>query len=174
VVHGIVQSHDGVIRVSSQRGEGTSFHLYFPAVGAETGETSRTTRSLRQGAGERILYLDDEKPLVDLAVKMLQRLAYEADGYTHPDKALEALKAKPAPYQLIITDLHMPGISGIEFIQAVRKLHPAIPIILSSGHLTDDVAAKVRNMGVTRLLHKPNTMDDFSDSLHELLHKKQP
>ncbi|MBK8001634.1 MAG: PAS domain S-box protein [Verrucomicrobia bacterium] len=174
VVHGIVQSHDGVIRVSSQRGQGTSFHLYFPAAGAESVESTPTKRSLRKGLGERILYLDDEKPLVDLAVKMLRRLAYDADGYTHPDAALEAFKSNPAFYQLIITDLHMPGLSGIEFIQAVRKLHPTVPIILSSGHLTDDIVTRVRNMGVTRVLHKPNTMDDFSDSLHELLHKLQP
>lgn len=174
VVHGIVQSHDGVIRVTSQRGEGTSFHFYFPAVRAETEGTALTKRSIRPGSGERILYLDDEKPLVDLAVKMLRRLAYAADGYTHPDAALNAFKADPALYRLIITDLHMPGISGIEFIQSIRKLHPTIPIVLSSGHLTDDVASRVRDMGVTRYLHKPNSMEDFSDSLYELLHQRQP
>ncbi|MBL9169520.1 MAG: PAS domain S-box protein [Verrucomicrobiales bacterium] len=174
VVHGIVKSHDGVIRVFSQPGQGTAFHLYFPGVGAESGGPALAARSLRRGAGERILYLDDEQPLVDLAVKMLHRLGYEADGYTDPGTALRAFKANPEFYQLVITDLHMPGISGIEFIQAIRKLHPTIPIMLSSGHLTDDVVARVHNLGVTRLLHKPNTLDDFSGCLHELLHQRQP
>jgi PAS domain S-box-containing protein len=174
VVHGIVKSHDGVIRVSSEPGQGTAFHLYFPGVGGESAEPALSARSLRKGAGERILYLDDEEPLVNLAVKMLHRLSYEADGYTDSGTALRTFKANPGFYQLVITDLHMPGISGIEFIQAIRKLHPTIPIILSSGHLTDDVAARVRDLGVTRLLHKPNALDDFSESLDSLLHQKQP
>ena len=174
VVHGIVQSHDGVIRVSSQPGQGTTFDLYFPAVVEETSLFAPNPRPLRKGSGERILYLDDEKLLVDAAVKMLRRLAYEADGYTHPDAALEAFKSNLDRYQLIITDLHMPGFSGIEFIRAIRNLHPSIPIILSSGHLTDNIVARVRDLGVTRFLHKPNTVDDFSDSLYALLPQKQP
>lgn len=174
VVHGIVQAHDGVIRVSSQRGQGTAFQLYFPAVGAEIEVAAPEARPLRQGSGERILYLDDEKPLVDLAVKMLQRLSYQVDGFTDPSVALKAFSANPSLYQLIISDLHMPGLSGAEFIQAVRKLHPTIPIMLSSGHLTDDVVARVKQLGVARLLHKPNTLVDLSDFLHELLHAKQP
>jgi PAS domain S-box-containing protein len=174
VVHGIVQSHDGIIRVFSQPGKGTEFHLYFPAIKAEVEGGSPEARALQRGAGQRILYVDDETALVDLAVRMLRRLAYEAEGHTRPAAALDALRTNPSRYQLIITDLHMPGLSGIEFIQNVRKIRPDIPVVLSSGFLTDEAAARARSLGVARLLHKPNTLEDLSHSIHELLGPKQP
>jgi CheY-like chemotaxis protein len=169
VVLGIVQSHDGVIRVSSQLGMGTAFHLYFPTVAADTSEALPAVRTVQPGVGQRILYLDDEKPLVDASVQMLRRLSYTADGCTDPREALEILRKNPSRYHLIITDLHMPEVSGIEFIQSVRSFLPSLPIVLSSGHLTEEVAARARKLGVTKLLHKPNTLEDFGVSIHELL-----
>jgi len=166
-----MQAHEGAIRVSSQRGVGTTFHLYFPAVLSETDEAALATLTVHKGSGERILYLDDELPLVEAAVKMLRRLCYEVEGYTEPAAALKAVGDNPARYQLIITDLHMPGLSGIEFVQAIRAFHPDVPIVLSSGHLTEDIATRARKMGVTRLMHKPNTLEDFSNCLHDLLQR---
>lgn len=172
VVHGIMQSHDGVIRVTSQLGQGTSFQLYFPAALTEIDETRVPLRTLRKGSGERILYLDDEAALVDVAVKTLRRLDYEADGYTQADAALQAIHSNPEFYQLIITDLHMPKMSGIEFIRSVRKMNPGIPVILSSGHITESDLHQIRRMGVARIINKPNSIHDLIDSVHEGLHPK--
>jgi CheY-like chemotaxis protein len=148
---------------------GTAFHLYFPTVAADTSEALPAVRTVQPGVGQRILYLDDEKPLVDASVQMLRRLSYTADGCTDPREALEILRKNPSRYHLIITDLHMPEVSGIEFIQSVRSFLPSLPIVLSSGHLTEEVAARARKLGVTKLLHKPNTLEDFGVSIHELL-----
>ena len=174
VVHGIMQGHDGVIRVTSQPGQGTSFQLYFPAVEGEMETTDADWRNVRAGNGQRILYLDDESLLSSLGVRMLRRLGYQAEGFTNPLATLEMFTANPTRFDVVITDLHMPGMSGIDFARGIRRVSADIPIILSSGYLTEEVIEKARNAGITRLLQKPNTMQDFSESLGHVLPAKPP
>ena len=169
VVHGIMQSHDGVIDVVSKPGEGTTFRLYFPAVEAPQENQSQAPDKLRRGSGQRILYLDDESPLVELAVRMLRHLGYQAEGYTQPLNSLDAIRSDPRRYDLVITDLHMPGQSGLDFAQSVRKLRPEMPIMLSSGLVTEEIVKKAQAVGITRLLHKPNSMEEFSTSIGDYL-----
>ena len=174
VVHGITQAHDGAIRVTSEPGRGTTFQLYFPAIEAEVDVKSPDSQRLQTGTGQRILYLDDESLLSNLAVRMLQRLGYHAEAFSDAATALQMFCADPSRFDLIITDYHMPAMSGIEFAQGIRKARADIPIVLSSGYLTEDVIEKATRVGVTRLLHKPSTLHDFNGLLGELLNQKRP
>ncbi len=174
VVHGIVQSHDGVVGVSSRPGEGTTFQLYFPALQGEVEEPSPPAREILRGAGQRILYLDDEPPLVDMATRMLRRLGYEVEGFTSGERCLEALRANPRRYDLLITDLHMPGMDGLQLAQAARQARPDIRVLLSSGHLTDQVAARARAVNILQVLHKPVTLAELGAVLNESLSQRQP
>lgn len=172
VVHGIIQAHDGVIRVASQPGQGTSFQIYLPAVEDEAEPTNARRQEVSAGSGQRILYLDDELPLSTLGVRMLQRLGYQAEAFTDPIATLEMFQAEPGRFDVIITDLQMPGMSGIDFARRVRDFSSNIPIILSSGYLTEESVEIARNSGVTHFLQKPSTLQDFSDSLSKVLSSK--
>ena len=172
VVHGIMQAHDGAVRVTSHPRHKTIFQLFFPAIEAEAIPANEDTRQLRAGSGQRILYLDDESLLSNLAVRMLQRIGYRAEAFTDPTSTLQTFAADTSRFDLIITDLHMPVMSGIEFAQGIRKLGSEIPIVLCSGYLTEDIIEKARIAGITHLLHKPSTMQDFSESLSGLLDSK--
>ena len=174
MAHGITQAHDGAIRVTSEPGRGTTFQLYFPAIEAEVDVKSPDSQRLQTGTGQRILYLDDESLLSNLAVRMLQRLGYHAEAFSDAATALQMFCGDPSRFDLIITDYHMPAMSGIEFAQGIRKVRTDIPIVLSSGYLTEDVIEKATRVGVTRLLHKPSTLHDFNGLLGELLNQKRP
>ena len=83
-----------------------------------------------RGHGERILYVDDEAPLVMLAVQFLERLGYRVDGYTSAEEALEAFRLQPDAYDAVVTDYNMPGLSGTDVALTVISLRPAMLVAL--------------------------------------------
>ena len=174
VVHGIVQAHDGAIRVTSRLGVGTTFQLFFPAMEAAPEKVAMGASPKRSGAGQRVLCVDDEPPLVDLEVRALQHLGYHATGAAGPDGALQSLAADADSFDLVITDLHMPGLSGLEFAQRALQIRPDLKIILCSGYLSDDIVDKARAAGVVQLLNKPFTMDELSHAVWGVLNSSRP
>jgi CheY-like chemotaxis protein len=87
------------------------------------------------GHGQRILYVDDEGPLVLLITRTLKRLGYEVSGFTNPLDALRALRQSPSDFQAVVTDLSMPQMSGTEFAQEVLHLCPKMPVVLTTGYI---------------------------------------
>jgi two-component system cell cycle sensor histidine kinase/response regulator CckA len=168
VVQGIVQGHDGAIDVSSQPGLGTTFQVYFPA--AVAAEPAPAPESL-PGAGQRILYLDDEKPLVEMADFFLKRQGFSVTGFIHAADALKAFQDDPDGFDLVITDMNMPGPSGLQFAAELLKLRPGLPIFICSGHVTDDLKSRARDAGIREVLHKPGTMEEFGESVQGLISK---
>ena len=169
VVHGIVESHDGTIRVSSQPHHGTTFHIYLPAAEVSGSLPQQAPAGIVQGRGERVLFVDDEAALAEIATRMLKHLGYQAETHTRQTDALNALRKNPQAFDLVITDLNMPGSSGLEFADAVRKVRPGIPIVLSSGHVTDDLMQRARGVGIVRVLHKPASIQELSECMTQLL-----
>ncbi|HXI53007.1 MAG TPA: ATP-binding protein [Candidatus Saccharimonadales bacterium] len=169
VVHGILQAHDGAIRVTSQLGQGALFQLFFPAMAPEPDVEAPSHDEAPRGRGQRILYLDDEGPLVVIATRMFERLGYRVEGYTRPAEALHAFKAQPDEFDVVITDLHMPGVSGFDIAEELKKVRPDIHVILSSGHLTEDLVERARRCGIRHVLRKPNSIQELSQSVHQLL-----
>ncbi len=167
VVHGIVQGHDGAIVVRSQPGEGTVFEIYFPAATAIE-ETAAAPAPALRGQGQHILFLDDEAPLVTLAQRLLERRGYRFSGFTRASEALRAFAEKPEEFQLVITDLSMPGASGLHFASDILKLRPDVPVVLCSGHVTEELREHARRAGIREVLYKPNTVDEFGETIHRL------
>ena len=167
VVHGIVQGHDGAIVVRSQPGEGTVFEIYFPAATAIE-ETAAAPAPALRGQGQHILFLDDEAPLVTLAQRLLERRGYRFTGFTRASEALRAFAEKPDEFQLVITDLSMPGASGLHFASDILKLRPDVPVVLCSGHVTEELREHARRAGIREVLYKPNTVDEFGETIHRL------
>jgi PAS domain S-box-containing protein len=169
VVHGIVQAHDGAITVASRPGEGTTFQVHLPAAAAAVDAVpAPAPQGPGRGGGQSILYLDDEGPLVFLATRMLERLGYRISGYTRADEALQAFRADPGRFDLVITDLNMPGVSGMQIAAEILALRPGLPVVLCSGYVTDELRQRARDAGICEVLYKPATMEEFSQAIHRL------
>lgn len=168
VVHGIVQAHDGAITVVSQPGRGTTFQVYFPAAAAPVSAVPGPVSAPHRGESQHILYLDDEEPLVFLATRMLERLGYHVTGFTRAADAVSAFRENPGQFDLVIADLNMPGASGLQVAADLLKVRPDLPVVLCSGHVTEDLRQRARNAGIREVLYKPNTMEEFSEAIHRL------
>ena len=169
VVHGIVQNHEGVITVYSRAGEGTVFHLYFPAQDGDIAELAAQADSLSRGHGERILVVDDERLLAQMTERILNRLGYVAESATSPEAALETISAAPNRYDLILTDLTMPNMTGVEFASSVLKLNPQIPIILMTGFFASMTAEQIHAIGIKEVLLKPITIHSLAATIDRVL-----
>jgi CheY-like chemotaxis protein len=168
VVDGVVKNHDGAIEVLSAPGRGTTFHLYLPATELEAEPVRPSVADLPRGTGQRILFLDDEDQLVMVARRVLVRLGYEFVGFTMPAEALEAFRADPAAFDLCVTDLNMPAISGLEIAAELLRLRPALPVALASGNISDALLARAQALGIREVIYKPTTMAELATAVHRL------
>ncbi len=176
VVHGIVKNHDGIISVESHPGLGTTFTLFFPQanIQVETGAAEGEAAGTQRGAGQHILFLDDDEALVQLAVRTLQRLGYRVSGFTDAPAALAAFRADPGAFDLVITDYSMPGMSGLDVAHGILKLKPELPVVLASGSISEELMTHARTAGVAHVVYKPNTVEEFADVIHRLAPAPNP
>jgi PAS domain S-box-containing protein len=165
VVHGIMKSHGGAVTVASEPGKGSTFHLYFPAAEAATEGLERGRPAVPRGRGERILYIDDEEAIVELASRLLERLGYEVTVCTDAASALDVFRSRPLEFDAVVTDLAMPGMSGIDLARALHAVEPDMPVLMTSGNVRpEDREAAVR-IGVRELISKPGTVDELGYAL---------
>jgi signal transduction histidine kinase/CheY-like chemotaxis protein len=173
VVHGIMKSHSGEITAYSEIGKGTVFNLYFPAAQAVKPETlAKPAASPAQGEGRRILYVDDEEPLVLLITRTLKRLGYDVMGFVDPLKALHAFRADPNGFDALVTDLSMPAMSGTDLAREVLEIRTDLPIVLTSGYVRPQDHEIAKQIGIREVILKPDTVEDLGDTLHRLLEKR--
>jgi PAS domain S-box-containing protein len=168
VVHGIVRNHEGAIIVESTVGVGTTFHLYFPAAEHAAKAASETEREALKGHGQSIMYVDDEDALVYLATRMLERLGYVVSGYTDPVRALVAFQQHPGAFDVVVTDVSMPGMSGFHFARGVLAVRPNVPILMTSGYVRPQDREAAQTLGVRDLILKPNTVEELGHALARL------
>ncbi|MBI5799786.1 MAG: PAS domain S-box protein [Verrucomicrobia bacterium] len=174
VVHGIVKSHDGAITVQSEPGVGTTFHLYFPAFEVEAAEPVGESSPLPCGNGEHILFVDDEEPLARLGETILKRLNYRVTAITNSTEALALFLEKPDQFDLVITDLNMPVMNGVNFARQLLLIRPQVAIILTTGYsatLTPEVA---REMGFRTMLPKPSNFRILGETVQRVLTEANP
>ncbi len=174
VVHGIMESHDGVVTVYSHPGKGTIFHLYFPAYHEQVALPPASTRTTPLGAGQRILYVDDEPALANLGQKTLEQLGYEVTISTKVAEALELVRQAPARFDLVITDQTMPGMTGTDFAAQLLKIRLDLPIILTTGYSPYLTVERVHAMGLRDLLLKPQSLQALGQAVHHALTAKEP
>jgi signal transduction histidine kinase/ActR/RegA family two-component response regulator len=168
VVHGIVKSHDGAITVKSRQGEGTTFQLYFPAH-AEAANVVTTDASVPVGHGQQILFVDDEKPLALLGQILLEKLGYRVESITSAHDALALVRTNPTRFDLVITDLAMPEISGIDLAKQIIEIRPDLPVVLATGYTASLTNESVQKMGMKKLLLKPHSTRSLGIAAYEVL-----
>jgi two-component system cell cycle sensor histidine kinase/response regulator CckA len=120
-------------------------------------------------ASARILYLDDEEPLVFIVKRMLERIGHRVAGFTRADEALAAFTAAPDTFDLVISDMSMPGMSGVEFAKAVLAVQPRALVVIASGYVDEKETAYALSAGVKSVIRKPNTLDEMRQMVVELL-----
>ena len=173
VVHGIMKNHGGAITVYSEPGKGTVFHLYLPAAQRGTEETQARSHTVFRGQGQRVLYVDDEEPLVLLMTRMLEQLGYKVTGCTDPEKALEMSRSGPQDFDVVVSDLSMPGMSGVDLARELLQIRPGIPILVASGYIRPADNEEVRSLGLPDLLLKPDTIEELGQILHNIFAKRK-
>ena len=147
LVHGIVTQFGGAIHVASTLGRGSTFTVYLPRSGDAAKPGDEKVSALPLGNGQRVLIIDDEEPLVQLATRIVAGLGYTPVGFTSSAAALAAFRADPESFDAIITDERMPEMSGMALIREVRGLRSSMPVVLMSGHL-ETTPTKARESGL--------------------------
>lgn len=169
VVHGIVRAHNGAIVLHTAPNAGSTFRIYLPAIPTIVPDKSPPSDADERGEGQRILYVDDEEPLVYLLTRILERLGYKVSGFIDAHSALEAFRADPAAFDALVTDLSMPGLSGQELASEVLKIRPALPVVMTSGYVRPADRELALQTGVRELVLKPDTAQALGEVLHRLL-----
>ena len=167
VVHGIMQACDGAITVYSEPGSGTIFHLFFPALESEAAEPPAGSAALPRGHGERILFVEDEPVLAALGERFLRRLGYAPVAVTDPTQALARFRAEH--FDLVITDLAMPLLSGLDLAHHLWQTHADTPVILTTGYSATLDTTKAIEMGFRDLLLKPTSLLALGESVQRAL-----
>jgi len=169
VVHGIVRSHHGSVTVESRIGVGTAFHLYFPAIDVELVNTIPSIQTLERGAGEHLLLVDDEASLIVPTHRALESLGYRVTARQNPVEALATFQASPHLFHLVISDLTMPKMSGLQLSEEILRIRPGIPIVMISGYSGFMENDAIRQVGVRAWLEKPFQTVDLARVLHRCL-----
>ena len=171
VVHGIIKNHGGHISVYSEPDKGAEFHVYLPVIKTQQ-ETEQIEILPIKKSNERILVVDDEKMVVEIQQKMLKWLGYDVTARTSSVEALKAFQANPDNFDLIITDMTMPNMTGEQLAQKIMDIRTDIPIILCSGFSEKMSNEKAKSLGIKEFLMKPVLIKDLSITIRRALDSK--
>ena len=172
VVHGIIKSHGGNITIYSEPGKGTTVHAYLPVI--EKGiseEETYPTGPVPTGA-ERILLVDDEQSVIKVEKEILESLGYNVVPYISPVEALEHFREHSAAYDLVITDMTMPKMTGDKLARGIMAIRPDIPVIMCTGFselINKDDALQI---GIRKFVTKPIIINSFARTLRQVLDKE--
>ncbi|MGD9366177.1 MAG: response regulator [Desulfobacteraceae bacterium] len=168
LTYDIIKSYGGNITVESTPGQGAVFDVYFPAVkGAKPPKVELEADVLR--GNESILFVDDEDALADLGKQMIEFLGYRVTARVNSLEALDLFRKDPYAFDLVITDLVMPGMSGDELAQNILAIRPDVPVILITGFAEQMTAEKAGLIGVKKLVTKPIVMKDIAKLIRDAL-----
>jgi len=170
VVHGIVKNHNGGISVDSQCGKGTTFNVFLPVV-KEKPEFEKENDTTTPTGNERILFVEDEKSIVEMTSLTLERLGYTVTATTSSPDMLEIFRAQPDNFDLIISDIFMPKLTGDKLAQELHQIRPDIPIIIYTGHSDRIKNEKVKEIGVQAVVMKPIEKSEFAKIIRKVLDK---
>ncbi len=174
VVHGIIRGHTGFVNVVSTKGEGTTFSVYLPVYrdGTESHAVAANVEPLR-GNGQHVLFVDDEPAICGVTEHVLRSLGYRVTTYTDPMAALESFKRDPRAVDLLLSDVNMPGMNGVELAKRFLALRRELPVLLISGFSGNWTPENVRPLGILDLLQKPISPRQIGTHLHSAFKTKR-
>ncbi len=168
-VYGIVKAHGGDIKVYSEMGKGSCFHVYLPVLEKSADVASEKQQQPLPTGTEHILLVDDEAPIVHMEKMMLERLGYQITSFTSSVDALTAFKTDPSCFDLIITDMNMPNLNGMKLAEKLTAISPDIPVIICTGFSERINEENAATKGVRGFLMKPLVMKDITQKVREIL-----
>jgi PAS domain S-box-containing protein len=169
VVIGIVKNHGGHIVADSIPGKGSTFHVWLPRIEANTAQAAMTASEHLPKGNERILLADDEKLIVDMMQQMLESLGYQVTARTGSKEILELFRDRSQAYDLVITDMTMPNMTGLELSKELMGIRRDIPIILCTGFsetISEEIA---KSFGIRGYLMKPVVMKELAETIRNCL-----
>jgi CheY-like chemotaxis protein len=173
VVHGIVKSYGGTITVESEAGKGTDFHIYIPLLADTEAKKDEHKAEDILGGKESILFVDDEEVIVQIGKVMLTGLGYDFVGTTDSLEALNLFQEQPERFDLVITDMTMPNMTGVELARELMRIQPEIPIILCTGFSEEITPERAKAIGLKNFILKPIIMSQIATAIrHALDHQE--
>jgi two-component system cell cycle sensor histidine kinase/response regulator CckA len=174
VVHGIVTGVNGQITVESLKGKGSTFHVYLPVIEEKAPPAPVAKLPVMKNTGS-VLFIDDEPAAVQMMTIMMTKLGFKIRAVQSPADALKLFRENPEQYDLVITDLTMPEMTGIQLASALHKISPSIPVILMTGYgkiIDHDIP--LSHYGISRLLKKPVKLAQLASAVNEILSVTNP
>lgn len=170
MVHGIVTRQGGRIKVESTPGQGASFHVFLPVFDTEINENEHVVFSEKiTGGSENILLVDDEEQVVKITSELLASLGYNVIGAASSVEALQVFAHAPESFDLLLTDLTMPVMNGLELCEKIKTFRPDLPVVLCSGYSENISRDAVKNVGVTEYCLKPISLRDLARTVRQAL-----
>jgi PAS domain S-box-containing protein len=175
VVHGIVSVHGGAIQVSSSPGVGSRFDLWFPLQEApqRAPELPHGVLVAPRGHGEHVLCVDDDPAMVLMVEGLLRRAGYKVTTFEQPAAALARVVADPGAFDIVVSDYNMPEMNGMEFATALARVAPRLPVIITSGFISDEMRQQAGDLHVGALLQKEYTLERLAGLVHGVLEQRR-
>ena len=171
VVQGIIQTYKGAVAVGSTLGVGADFKVYLPIIHTN-GTPQIESETVVLGGRERILFVDDELALADLSKQLLERLGYKVTIRTSAVEALALFKQGPENFDLVITDMTMPQMTGDVLAENILALHPDMPIVICTGYSEKITQELIDRLNIRALVMKPIIRDELLVAVRQVLDKR--
>jgi len=172
LVHGIVLSYMGGISVTSSPDNGSVFNVFLPVATKVGADRVQDESPIVMRGTEKILMVDDEKAIVKLGIRIFERLGYDITGEQDSSQALDIFKSKPEDFDLVITDMAMPGMIGTQLAQAILEIRPNIPIIICSGYSKKLDDEKAKGLNIKAFIDKPIDIEELINKVREIFDQR--